>query len=311
MIPFLYLNAYLCEKENDMRYIDVLPQIRHNIFAARIVMSDYDIADQIVVRISARKNDGTYLTKTIKYPHEDISSKGEVIVDFFGMSKSTIAQIVGVRINGKEVRVHSTEIQSGLTARYDDSIARMSWESDMNNIDLDFEVIPTNNPMTLRVVDQSEWGILSERPAIIEITVPGKDESVVYYLGKNQVNVFNSKSLFVNPDDGKFEFVPLPDGIYNIKITGSPSSYSFERKYLKTDSIRLNIDKIWARAGILCDHENSDVIKRINEVEFVLIAAESNLRLGNIIEAQNLYEKAERLVHVLNNCKDCGCNQKK
>ena len=176
-----------------MIYIDVLPQIRHNIFSARIVISDYNIVDQIAVRISARKNDGTYLTKTIKYPHEDVNSGGSVIVDFFGMSKSTIAQIVGVRINGKEVRVHSTEIQSGITARYDDSITRMSWESDMNNIDLDFEVIPTNNPMTLRVVDQSEWGILSERPAIIEIAVPGKDEPAVYYLGKNQVNVFNSK----------------------------------------------------------------------------------------------------------------------
>lgn len=291
----------------NMRYIDVLPQIRHNIFAARIVMSDYNVDDQIVIRISARKNDGTYLTKTIKYPEPDVEYNGDIIVDFFGMSKSVIAQIVGVRINGKEVRVYSTEIENGIIARYDDSISRMSWERDMNNIDLNFEVVSTNNPMTLRVADQSEWGILSERPAIIEITAPGKKDPAVYYLGKNQINVFNSKSLFINPDDCDFKFVPLPDGVYNIKIKGSPSSYSFERKYLKTDSIRLNIDKIWARAGILCEHENEEIIDKLKEIEFVLVASESNLRLGNVIESKNLYEKAERLMYVLNNCEDCGC----
>lgn len=290
-----------------MRYIDVLPQIRHNIFAARIVMSDYNVTEQLVIRISARKNDGTYLTKIIKYPETDVEHDGEIIVDFFGMSKSLVAQIVDVRINGKEVRVHSTDLGNNITARYDDSITRMSWENDMNNIHLEFEVESTNNPMNLRVVDQSEWGILAERPAIIEIVTPGKEEPVTYFLGKNMVNVFTSTSLRTADNKDKFDFEPLPDGIYNITIKGSPSSYNFSRMYLKTDSIRLNVDKIWARAGILCEHENKEVLEKIEEVEFLLRAAEANLRLGNAVEAQELYEKAERLVYVLNNCKDCGC----
>lgn len=289
-----------------MNYIDILPQVRNNIFYVRVVMTDYDVEDEMVIRIAARRNDGYYKTEVIKYPNEGTDYNGEIIVPMFGMAKSLVAQIIGVRINGTEVRVNSTEIEGAdITARYDDSLTRMGWEEDMNNIHLDFEVISTNNPKTLRVADQSDWGILSDRPAIIEIVPPGGDK-VTYYLGKNQLNVFNSKTLGINPGRGE-EFENLKDGIYDITITGSPSSYTFNRKYLKTDIIRLNIDKVWARSTVLCDHEDDDTVEKIKEIEFLLAAAEANMRLGNIDSVMRLYEKAEKLLYVLNNCENCGC----
>lgn len=290
-----------------MNYIDVLPQIRNNIFYARVVMTDYDVKDQMVIRVSARRNDGLYKTEVIQYPKEGVEYNGEIIIPMFGMAKSLIAQIIAVRINGTEIRVHSTEVEgSDITARYDDSITRMSWTENMNKINLDFEVISTNNPKTLRVADQSEWGILADRPAIIEIIPPGEENPYTYYLGKNQLNVFNSKTLGINPGrEGGFE--NLKDGIYDITIKGSPSSYSINRKYLKTDSMRLNIDKVWARSTVLCDHEDDDAVEKIKEIEFLLVAAEANTRLGNFEEVKQLYEKAEKLLYVLNNCENCGC----
>lgn len=290
-----------------MNYIDVLPQIRHQMFLARIVMTDYNVEDQMVIRIVARRNDGTYMTKVIKYPEPEVEYNGEILVYFFGMSKSLIAQIVDVRINGVDVHVHSTEIDGNITARYDDSITRIPWAEDMNNIKLEFEVINTNNPKNLRIDDQSEWGILADRPAIINIKAPGRDEPVTHYLGKNQINMFNSMTLGINCDDPDHKFINVPDGIYDIQIVGSPSTYHFERKYLKTDIMRLNLDKVWARAGILCDHEDDDLMEKIKEVEFVLAAAESNTRLGNTQEAEELFKKAEKLMYIINNCEDCGC----
>lgn len=290
-----------------MNYIDVLPQIRNNIFYARVVMTDYDVKDQMVIRVSARRNDGLYKTEVIQYPKEGVEYNGEIIIPMFGMAKSLIAQIIAVRINGTEIRVHSTEVEgSDIIARYEDSITRMSWTEDMNKINLDFEVVSTNNPKTLRVADQSEWGMIADRPAIIEIIPPGEENPYTYYLGKNQLNVFNSKTLGINPGrEGGFE--NLKDGIYDITIKGSPSSYSVNRKYLKTDSIRLNIDKVWARSTVLCDHEDDDTIEKIKEIEFLLVAAEANTRLGNFEEVKQLYEKAEKLLYVLNNCENCGC----
>ena len=261
-----------------MNYIDILPQIRNNIFYVRIVMTDYDVENQMVIRIVARRNDGLYKTEVVQYPNEGTDYGGEIIVPMFGMAKSLVAQIVGVKINGTEVRVNSTEV----------------------------EVISTNNPKTLRIADQSEWGILADRPAIIEIVPPEDENKYVYYLGKNQLNVFNSKTLGINPGRGN-DFENLKDGIYDITIKGSPSSYSFNRKYLKTDLIRLNIDKVWARSTVLCDHEDDDIINKIKEIEFLLAAAEANMRLGNFENVKQLYEKASKLIYVLNNCENCGC----
>ena len=243
-----------------MNYIDILPQIRNNIFFVRL------------------------------------------------MSRSLIAQIVSVRVNGTEIRPAYSELEGlEVLVRYDDSLTRMRWEEDMNNINLDFEVIGSYNPKTLRVADQSEWGILADRPAIIEIKRPGSEKVYTYYLGKNQLNVFNSKTLGVNPGAPANDFVDIPDGIYDITIKGSPSSYSANRKYLKTDSMRLNIDKVWARAGILCEDEDDEIIEKIKEVEFVLTVAESSMRLGNFDTVQQLMDKAQHLIDIINDCKYCGC----
>lgn len=295
------------ENKKSMNYIDIVPQIRHDMFLAMIMMSDYNTREELVIRISARKNDGTYMTKVIKYPETDVEYNGEIPVYFFGMSKSLIAQIVAVRINGVEVRVESTPVGDTIMARYDDSITRMPWAENMNNINLDFEVIGSNNPKSLLVVDKSEWGILADRPAAIYIKTPGVEKEVSYYLGKNQVNVFNSITLGINCGDPKFTYLNLPDGIYDITIKGSPSTYSFSRKYLKSDMIRLNLDKIWARTNLLCEEPDEDVMEKIKMVEFFLTAAESNTRLGNFGAVDELFKAAQRIMDILNNCDGCGC----
>ena len=125
----LSLHFYIfVEKEKEMNYIDILPQIRNNIFYVRIVMTDYDIENQMVIRIVARRNDGLYKTEVVQYPNEGTDYNGEIIVPMFGMAKSLVAQIVGVKINGTEVRVNSTEVEGAdITARYDDSLTRMGW----------------------------------------------------------------------------------------------------------------------------------------------------------------------------------------
>ena len=71
--------------------------------------------------------------------------------------------------------------------------------------------------------------------------------------------------------------------------------------------MRLNIDKVWARAGILCEDEDDEIIEKIKEVEFVLTVAESSMRLGNFDTVQQLMDKAQHLIDVINDCKYCGC----
>lgn len=289
-----------------MRYIDVIPQIRHDMFLARIVMSDYDVEEEMAIRITARRDDGAYMTKTIVYPEKDVEYNGEILVYFFGMSRSMVAQIVGLRINGVEAYTENTLIDENNTARYSDSLTRYSKVEKPNNIKLDFEVVGTNNPKVLRVVDESEWGILASRPAVIEVKGPDMESAVSYYLGKNQLNIFTSVTLGYTCD--KYEYENLPDGVYEITIKGSPSTYTFTRHYLKTDILRLNIDKVWARTNVLCDYVDDDLIEKIKKVEYIVAVAEANMRLGNIETAEELIEKANRLLYIINNCADCGCD---
>lgn len=289
-----------------MRYIDVIPQIRHDMFLARIVMSDYDVEEEMAIRITARRDDGAYMTKTIVYPEKDVEYNGEILVYFFGMSRSMVAQIVGLRINGVEVYTENTPVDDNNTARYSDSLTRYPKVEKPNNIKLDFEVVGTNNPKVLRVVDESEWGILANRPAVIEVKGPDMESAVSYYLGKNQLNIFTSVTLGYTCD--KYEYENLPDGIYEITIKGSPSTYTFTRHYLKTDILRLNIDKVWARTNVLCDYVDDDLIEKIKKVEYIVAVAEANMRLGNIETAEELIEKANKLLYIINNCADCGCD---
>ena len=289
-----------------MRYIDVIPQIRHDMFLARIVMSDYDVEEEMAIRITARRDDGAYMTKTIVYPEKDVEYNGEILVYFFGMSRSMVAQIVGLRINGVEVYTENTLVDDNNTARYSDSLTRYPKVEKPNNIKLDFEVAGTNNPKVLRVVDESEWGILANRPAVIEVKGPDMESAVSYYLGKNQLNIFTSVTLGYTCD--KYEYENLPDGVYEITIKGSPSTYTFTRHYLKTDILRLNIDKVWARTNVLCDYVDDDLIEKIKKVEYIVAVAEANMRLGNIETAEELIEKANKLLYIINNCADCGCD---
>ena len=289
-----------------MRYIDVIPQIRHDMFLARIVMSDYDVEEEMAIRITARRDDGAYMIKTIVYPEKDVEYNGEILVYFFGMSRSMVAQIVGLRINGVEVYTENTPVDDNNTARYSDSLTRYPKVEKPNNIKLDFEVVGTNNPKVLRVVDESEWGILANRPAVIEVKGPDMESAVSYYLGKNQLNIFTSVTLGYTCD--KYEYENLPDGVYEITIKGSPSTYTFTRHYLKTDILRLNIDKVWARTNVLCDYVDDDLIEKIKKVEYIVAVAEANMRLGNIETAEELIEKANKLLYIINNCADCGCD---
>lgn len=300
---------YLCGKDLRMNQITIIPKIIHDKFAARVVMDDYELGKPIVITVSARRNDGVYSSQSLVYPNPDIDYKENIRMVFFDVGMSHVCQIVGVFINGHEVRTYFTDVE-GLTdiqARYDDSLCRLSKTVNMSDIMLSFQVLETRDPKVLQVLDESKWGILADRKAIIEITVPGREEPVTFFVGKNMVNTFTSLTLGLNcmDYDKGIEYIDLPDGIYDIRITGSPSSYTFSRKYLRTDVIRREVDRLWIMADVLCESRDEQLIGKITEIEYLLASAEANVRLGIIKEAHKLLDRVNELVYLAKNCVDC------
>ena len=247
-----------------MNQINIIPKIIHDKFAARIIMDDYDIEKPIVITVVARRNDGEYNTQILTYPTSGVDYEGNVRMVFFDVARSHVCQITSVFINGHEVKTYYTDIPDlDMQARYDDSLCRYDKKVNMNDIRLSFQVLETRDPKVLQVLDESEWGLLEDRKAIIEITTPGMSDPVTLFLGKNQVNTFTSLTLGLNCfnyDDCNVKYLDLPDGIYDIKIIGSPSTYNFSRKYLKTDLIRRRLDRLWAWGAWIRKKENSNRI---------------------------------------------------
>lgn len=293
-------------------FVDIIPEVNHDMFCARVVMSDYSPKSPLSITVEARRDDGTAETKSLVYPEDGIDYQENIVLYFFGMHPNSVAQIIGVRVNGEYIYTeYKTVKDSDYQIRYNDSLTRLRDYIDKNKIKLSFQVEDTHNPKNLRVVDESVWGLIEDRPAIIEILVPGFQSPSVHYFAKRQVNIFTSMTLGINCESDSAKFLDLPDGIYDITIKGSPSDYNASRKYLKTDSIRLKLDKMLVRASYLCDDRDNELISKIQDIEFCLSAAEANTRLGNICEAHELMEYANELLDMANDCVSCGSSIKK
>lgn len=178
----------------------------------------------------------------------------------------------------------------------------------MSQINIDFQIVTNYNPKYLIVWDTSDWQLLKGKPAIIEITVPGFKSPITHYFTQNEVNSFNSINLGLSCtgcgfDETKLE--NLPDGIYNVTVKGSPSKFNFTRLFLKTDNLRLKLDEIYMKYSMDCSGCDSTTLGKIQDIEFMLNAAESNMRAGNECTTQELMFKAEREINKLKKCRTC------
>lgn len=174
----------------------------------------------------------------------------------------------------------------------------------MSAINLDFDI--TSDLYFLKVFDRSVWGVIENSPAIFEITKPGFSSKIVKYFDKGKVTMFNSMILDGTcVDCADDALTPLSDGIYEFKLIGSPSSYFKELKYLKTDEIRMNMDRLYINGTQSDSPFKRDFAEKMLEIEFYIKGAEANLRWDREKEAGKLFEVAVTLVEQLKNCKYC------
>lgn len=171
---------------------------------------------------------------------------------------------------------------------------------------IDFHI--ASDAYNLIISDFSDWNIIESKPSIIEITLPGDSTPVKKYFDKNKVVTFTSITLDINcgPDPTVYEKLTLPDGIYTIKITGSPDKFNKERKYLKTDNVQLEIDKLVIDAF---EKNCVDKIeKKLTEINMLLVAAKAYLRYDNIKTSELIFDQVSDMVDDLKDCNTCGCD---
>lgn len=173
-----------------------------------------------------------------------------------------------------------------------------------DKINIDFQVLNTNDPTLLSIADYSVWGQLLNKPSIIEVLLPGESIPRIEYFNQGQVNVFTSINLGLNciNDCGEVDRINLPDGIYTITLKGSPDTFNMTRKYLRTEIIQLELDKLYINLNLLCERKDEGKINKLTDIDLLLKAAASNVRHDNICEAQELFLKAQELIDKTKNC---------
>ena len=177
----------------------------------------------------------------------------------------------------------------------------------MKDTNLDFQVYDSRDPNTFIVLDTSYWGIIQDKPSIIEIITPGETYPAIQYYSKNSVNIFNSENLGLSCSDCDKKYNELPDGVYEITIKGSPDSFNKSRAYLRTTKLQLELDKRYIALSLECESDK-DVCNQINKLDYInllLRSSEANVRYGNNCVGNELLQKAIKLLDKLKTCKIC------
>lgn len=175
-------------------------------------------------------------------------------------------------------------------------------------IDINFQLIDTKDPKYITIADYSTWGMIENKPTIVEIILPGYTKPVTQYFKQYQLNAFNSLNLGINCVDscGNYEKQDLPDGIYEITIKGSPDTYNLTRKVLRTTLLELELDKVYVEAVSEGFNINKDLMNKLDKVEFLLSSAKSNVVYDNSCRAQELYNEAKSILEESKSCRTCA-----
>lgn len=182
----------------------------------------------------------------------------------------------------------------------------------MADLKLDILVVPTYSSLTLGVMDISTYPPYPPvSGATISICVPGFNEVILPF----DVGVFN---LYTSANLGITEIgddQPLPDGIYRLRYSVSPSWYFppntilfVDKSIMRTEKIQEKFDRAFLQLDLMeCDRAiKTQSTVTLNTINFFIqgsIAAANNCA---DFESNKLYRQADMMLdNFLRN--NCGC----
>lgn len=174
---------------------------------------------------------------------------------------------------------------------------------EFREINVDFQIIHTDDPKVLVIADTSEWGVIKDKPTIIEVTVPGSRRKVTHYFQQGKINVLNSSSLGINCGAKCLEdLIDLPDGVYKLKLIGSPEKYNKERYYFRSEKLKLELAEVYVSLGRELSQSNSKEAEILWNAQLLIEAIDAATKLGYIGEASDYYMQAKKLINNFNKC---------
>ena len=180
----------------------------------------------------------------------------------------------------------------------------------MSTVNINFQVINTNDPASILIGDQSNWGVAKNKPAYLIITPPGSTQTITLTFGKHKLMPLTSVSLGLscvssNCDGQTYE--DLDDGVWEFCLQSAFEGLNKKRYYLKDDQLRQEIAKIMVR---LVDTQGFSFKRTQSTDDFAIIhnmldTANYLIMEGRNVDAMKAYNEAVKLVEKYKHCKEC------
>ena len=176
----------------------------------------------------------------------------------------------------------------------------------IGEINIDFYVFSLDTK-SLLIGDLSTWNSAENKPTVISIIPPGSKKSIKLNFAKHKTNGFNSNTLGLTcvTECGEQNYVDLSDGVWEILLEASPSSFNKKRYYLKTDQITTEIAKIYIKVGLEYDISNKQLRDDLEDIDFLIDQAKSATVQGDKVRAERDFEMAMTLLNKYQDCKNC------
>lgn len=178
------------------------------------------------------------------------------------------------------------------------------------DINIDFLVLSENKDLRiLSIFDTSSWQFLTDKRTVIDIKTPGSKTFVRNFFTKNAINNFNSVNLNINcftNNCGDVELIPLPDGVYTIKLL-TDGNFIEERQFFRTTELEHEFKNYVKSITSGCETDEC-AIKESMYFLFYMEALKSYTIDCNLTMAQKYYELAEKLIRNTKKSKCKTCN---
>lgn len=172
---------------------------------------------------------------------------------------------------------------------------------------IDFLITSYKDPQTIVIFDVSNWGVAKGNPAYLQVTPPGFKTPKTLNFVKQSITRLHSVNLGLScyvEGCGEQEYKDLPDGVWEICLLSSFENLYKKRYFLKTDALRLELDKLYIKANVNYSPDN-EIVKALAQIEFLLKVAESYIKRGDHVQAKVAYDEAQQKTEKYKNCKNC------
>lgn len=174
---------------------------------------------------------------------------------------------------------------------------------------LKFDIVELNSCLTMGILDNSSYTVdddLVQLPTL-QILIPSYGDTPVevsYY--PHQVTILNSNNLQLSNVADPKDYIALPDGLWTIKQTICPFEDNwFEKKFYRICQLECKFYNAFLELELnKCeDCWNDKKYQKLRNADVYIKGIKANVSDCNFKKATQLYEKADKILDDLTDCK--------